>query len=81
MPAVTRVPTPAENQQAGDAIAHPGAGPDGLLGFAPWIAAAMAFAVLFWEPARMLVWDWWNEPDAGHGLLLAPLAAVLLWKR
>lgn len=25
--------------------------------------------------------DWWSDPDAGHGLLLAPLAAWLAWKR
>jgi exosortase len=29
----------------------------------------------------MLLLDWWSEPDAGHGLLLAPLAVVLAWRR
>jgi exosortase len=48
---------------------------------APWIVAALAFVVLYWEPMRMLAWDWWNEPDAGHGLLLAPLALFLAWKK
>jgi exosortase len=28
-----------------------------------------------------MVRDWWVEPDAGHGLLLAPLAMVLAWRR
>jgi exosortase len=25
--------------------------------------------------------DWWNDPDAGHGLLLAPLSLWLAWRR
>lgn len=28
----------------------------------------------------MLFHDWWNNPEAGHGLLLAPLALYLAWK-
>ncbi len=28
-----------------------------------------------------LLRDWWRDPDAGHGLLLAPLAIVLAWRR
>jgi exosortase len=47
----------------------------------PGIVAATAFALLFWSPMRMLAVDWWNDPDAGHGLLLAPLALYLAWKR
>ncbi|HEY8509513.1 MAG TPA: exosortase/archaeosortase family protein, partial [Steroidobacteraceae bacterium] len=43
--------------------------------------AALAFALLFHEPARTLVRDWLSDPDAGHGLLLAPLAFYLAWKR
>ncbi|HEU5218913.1 MAG TPA: exosortase/archaeosortase family protein, partial [Gemmatimonadales bacterium] len=37
-------------------------------------------AVLFGEPARLLVRDWWNDPEAGHGLLLGPVAVWLTWK-
>lgn len=29
----------------------------------------------------MLVRDWWSDPDAGHGLLLAPLAVYFAYKR
>jgi len=25
--------------------------------------------------------DWWTDPDAGHGLLLAPLAVLLAWRK
>lgn len=47
----------------------------------PAVAAAAAFAILFFTPARTLVRDWWTDPEAGHGLLLAPLAIILAWKR
>lgn len=46
----------------------------------PLIAAAIAFAVLFWSPFATLVRDWWSDPDAGHGLLLGPVALYLAWK-
>lgn len=29
----------------------------------------------------LLVRDWWNDPEAGHGLLLAPIAFWLAWRR
>ncbi len=48
---------------------------------APLVAAAAAFLILFAQPAGLLVRDWWSDPDAGHGLLLAPLALWLAWKR
>lgn len=48
---------------------------------APFILAAVAFGVLFSRPAALLARDWWNDPDAGHGLLLAPLAVWLAWRR
>lgn len=48
---------------------------------APLLFAAIAFAILFAKPAALLVSDWWNDPDAGHGLLLAPLAVWLGWRR
>jgi exosortase len=48
--------------------------------FAPAVATAIAFAVLFAGPAAKLVADWWNLPEAGHGLLLAPVAVWLAWK-
>lgn len=41
----------------------------------------MGFAILFASPARTLVRDLWTNPDAGHGLLLLPIAVYLAWKR
>ena len=48
---------------------------------APWLATGLAFALLFGQPLATLVRDWWSDPDAGHGLLLGPLAIVLAWRR
>lgn len=47
----------------------------------PIAIAGLAFLVLYWQPIVTLGLDWWNDPDAGHGLLLAPLAVFLAWKR
>jgi exosortase len=46
----------------------------------PGILAALAFALLFAQPIYLLVRDWWTLPEAGHGLLLAPVAVWLAWK-
>lgn len=51
----------------------------------PWeaaapLGAALAFAALFWHPAATLARDWWADPNAGHGLLLAPVALWLAWR-
>ena len=46
----------------------------------PAALAAIAFVLLFGEPLRWLANDWWNDPEAGHGLLLAPVAVWLAWK-
>jgi len=47
---------------------------------APVVGAAIAFGALFWQPLTTLVRDWWSDPDAGHGLLLGPLALALAWR-
>ena len=47
---------------------------------APAVGAAVAFGILFAQPIQTLVRDWWNSPDAGHGLLLTPIAIWLMWK-
>lgn len=47
----------------------------------PLAFAALAFAILFWSPFRTLLRDWWSDPEAGHGLLLGPVALFLAWKR
>jgi exosortase len=46
----------------------------------PFLFAALAFAILFWSPFTTLLRDWWTDPDAGHGLLLGPVAVYLAWK-
>src|SRR5437763_15705396 len=46
----------------------------------PLAATAFTFAVLFARPIDMLVRDWWTVPEAGHGLLLAPVAIWLAWR-
>ena len=46
----------------------------------PALLVAVAFAALFAKPISLLVRDWWNNPDAGHGLLLAPLALWMAWR-
>ena len=50
-------------------------------GSVPMILATAAGIVLFALPATTLVRDWWNDSEAGHGLLLAPLALWLAWRR
>jgi exosortase len=47
---------------------------------APVLLAAAAFLILFANPLRLLAIDWWSDPDAGHGLLLAPLSLWLAWR-
>lgn len=52
-----------------------------LRGALPVGLAAAAAAALFARPALLLARDWWHDPEAGHGLLLAPLALWLAWQR
>jgi exosortase len=44
------------------------------------LAAGGAFLLLFWSPITGTFSLWLNDPDAGHGLLLAPVAVVLAWR-
>lgn len=46
----------------------------------PAAVTTVAFLLLFGVPLRLLVQDWWNLPEAGHGLLLAPAAVWLAWR-
>ena len=46
----------------------------------PLALTAIAFAVLFAKPTVLLVQEWWTNPEAGHGLLLAPVAGWLAWR-
>jgi exosortase len=60
-----------------DARVDPGASVTRLL---PAALTAIAFVLLFAQPMYLLVRDWWTLPEAGHGLLLAPVAIWLAWK-
>jgi len=42
---------------------------------------ASTFVLLFAQPLGNTVRTWWVDPEAGHGLLLAPVALWLAWKR
>lgn len=44
-------------------------------------ATGASFVLLFAGPMANTAGAWWNDPDSGHGLLLAPLAVWLAWKR
>jgi exosortase len=46
----------------------------------PLAVTAGLFAILFSKPFTLLVRDWWTLPEAGHGLLLAPVAIWLAWR-
>lgn len=41
---------------------------------------AVLFGILFAKPAQSLALAWWDDPNSGHGLLLAPLSLWLAWK-
>jgi exosortase len=55
--------------------------PDSSIARMALAATAIVFAVLFAQPFSNTALTWWNDPEAGHGLLLAPLAFFLAWRR
>jgi len=42
---------------------------------------AIAFLLLFFDPLVGIGSAWWNDPEAGHGLLLAPISIWLARRR
>ncbi len=44
-------------------------------------ATVITFAILFAQPFVNTARTWWTDPEAGHGLLLAPLAFILAWRQ
>jgi exosortase len=46
----------------------------------PTLATAVLFLGLFAQPLGTLFRDWWTKPEAGHGLLLAPVSIWLAWR-
>lgn len=47
---------------------------------APVIVAGLAFLACFARPMATLGRDWLTDPEAGHGLLLFPVAIWIAWK-
>lgn len=52
----------------------------GALALVPAICTSVAFALLFAQPIGTLLRDWWTLPEAGHGLLLTPVAIWLAYR-
>jgi exosortase len=46
----------------------------------PTLVTVAAFVALFAEPIQGLARQWWDDPDAGHGLLLFPVSLWLAWQ-
>lgn len=46
----------------------------------PTLVTGLAFVILFSRPFIDLARDWWTLPEAGHGLLLAPVSIWLAWR-
>jgi exosortase len=47
----------------------------------PLVLGGVGFLLLFQVPFTSLLRDWWYDPEAAHGLLLAPLAVWLAWRK
>jgi exosortase len=75
LPSVTTSTIPTRDVTAGPF----GQLPRGSDAIAAGVTALM-FGILFAHPAMLLVDAWWNDPNSGHGLLLAPLSLYLAWK-
>src|SRR5260370_25693198 len=58
----------------GVGVAHTIRDADAASELVPTTITLVAFLLLFWQPMYTLVRDWWSLPEAGHGLLLAPVA-------
>src|SRR5205814_7617981 len=46
-----------------------------------WLVLAALVAAAYGETLWELAKDWWNDPNAAHGLLVPPLAAYIAWRR
>jgi exosortase len=67
---MTSVPAPAAERAIAPSRIQPA-----------FILTGIFFAILFAKPAALLLRDWWTNPEAGHGLLLVPVALWLAWKK
>jgi len=55
--------------------------PESFAARAALALTGLTFAILFAQPFANTTAAWWNDPEAGHGLLLVPLALILAWRR
>jgi exosortase len=65
----------ATNHWAGPATA-----PGAKLRAPEWIVSGILFLMLYWATLADTANNWLSNPDAGHGLLLVPVAIFLAWK-
>jgi hypothetical protein len=50
----------------------------------PWAVVAWLTALLIaanYPILKLLVWQWWNDEDMGHGFFVPVVAAYLVWQR
>ena len=55
---------------------------DSALNFRDWwkpVAVAAALAFLYWAMLGKLGFDWWNDPNYSHGLLIPFIIGYILW--
>jgi len=52
-----------------------------VLRWLPWFVLGGVLLALYGQIVVSLASDWWNDPNASHGLLVPPLAAYIAWKR
>lgn len=45
-----------------------------------YLAGALCCILLYWRPLQSLLQAWWQETDAGGGILLAATAIYLMWQ-
>lgn len=43
------------------------------------LVAVLGF--LYWPVLKLLVWQWYNDPDYSHGFIVPLLSAYLIWRR
>ena len=69
------------NSAESSATATRGSMTDHIRRWVPFALALTAGAILFARPLVLLLDDYWNHPEAGHGLLAAPLALWFAYRR
>ena len=53
----------------------------GIVFWLAWLLVVGLILTLYAHVFAELASDWWNDPNASHGLLVPPLAAYIAWKR